>query len=855
MLQDATIYDLLIIGPSDTEEFFIYIKHAIERFNTGIGKEKRITVVGQSLNDLIFAESGGESGVLVRDQIAGKFDMVVAVFWKKYDSLAEVPYLGTAEEIKLVLESGRQIFTYFLNKEISVSEQNPEDLKKIMDFQEQYHEMGGISIRVRDERELEERFLTDLQLYFLKLGENRDGTLQPNNMNDDLLFSQKGLYFLPYGCIGRDKKIQELEVIFAECERPVVIKGVAGVGKTAFCSYYYQLRNSDNHKFSMLFVNLENCMSKADFIHAVCEALRIKEAFMNLNNILEQIRGAERHYDAFYFDNWEDFQCKTLGSADFQCVYKFVNTLACNGYNILISSQARTPSGWREIRMDVLEPDDGRYLFAELLKRRGKDINQMSAREKEAFETLLVCMENHPLTMVLTSSLIEDPNDTLERIKNKWSEVCDQSESQRHRSMEIALKMSYDAVSTTPGAVTLWGLIAELSVDFPSYFIDALEQISSKTAWDDARSALSNRSLVQFSENASSLHMLMPVKAQWEQLAGKKEKKKCFALWARLIEHVAMQSDTSEYTHDPELSNSIRGIVLDCMRSFMMITEFLIQDGQIKAAEKCINAMQDYYESLSDSAFEFLDNLPLDKFSLVTKGMVIKCKGDICRLGRKEEPNIADGYYQDALACFEESGDNVWRAQVMNVIGKNMFWSFHDAPKALDWQIKSEKLSRDVLYSRGIAEAKKDQAIILTEEYNQYDEANRYLEEACFLYKELGDYRGIAHTLKRQGAIMWMSGNFYGAVEKYEEALEFYERAHYIQGQGDTLSRMCIGYIELGETVKLQETVASGERLMDKIPYQMIKSELADSIKKGRNWLQGQELNQDNEESGAFSTG
>lgn len=854
MLQGAKIYDLLILGPSDTEEFFIYIKHAIERFNAGVGKEKGIIVIGQSLNDFIYAESGGESGTLVQGQIAGKFDMVVAVFWKKYDSLVEAPYLGTAEEINLILELGKQVFTYFLNEKISMTEQNPEDVKKIMDFREQYHEMVGISIRVKDGHELEERFLNDLRLYFLELRENRDGTQQPN-VNDDLLFSQKGLYFLPYGCIGRDNKILELEVIFAECDRPVVIKGVAGIGKTAFCSYYYQLCNSNNHKFSMLFVNLENCISKADFIHAVCEALRIKEAFMNLNNILEQIRSAERHYDAFFFDNWEDFQCKTLGSADFQCVYKFVNTLACNGYNILISNQARTPSGWREIRMDVLEPDDGRYLFTELLKRRGKDINQISAREEKSFQALLVCMENHPLTMVLTSSLIEDPNDTLERIENKWSEVRDQSLSQRHQSMEVALKMSYDAVSTTPGAVTLWGLIAELSVDFPSYFIDALKQIYSKTAWDDARSALSNRSLVQFSENASRLHMLMPVKAQWEHLAGKKEKKKCLALWARLIEYVAMQSDTSEHTHDSELSNFIRGIVLDCMRSFMMITESLIQDGQIKSAEKCINAMQDYYESLSDSAFEFLDNLPLDKFSLVTKGMVIKCKGDICRLGRKEEPNIADGYYQSAFNCFEESGDNVWLAQIMNVIGKNMFWSFHDALKALDWQIKSEKLSRDASYSRGIAEAKKDQAIILTEEYNQYDEADRYLEEARSLYKELGDYRGIAHTLKRQGAIMQMSGNFYGAVKKYEEALGYYERAHYIQGQGDTLSRMCIGYIELRETVKLRETVASGEKLMDKIPYQMIKGELADSIKKGRNWLQGQELNQENEESGAFSTG
>lgn len=151
-------------------------------------------------------------------------------------------------------------------------------------------------------------------------------------------------------------------------------------------------------------------------------------------------------------------------------------------------------------------------------------INQMSKVEISAFETLLKKMENHPLTMVLTASLIEDPNDTLERIKNKWSEVCDQTESKRHQSMKIALKMSYDAIVMTPGAVTLWGLIAGLSANFSTYFINALKHISPEISWDDALRALSSRSLVQFSVNGKSLHMLMPVKAQWERLAGKRKK-------------------------------------------------------------------------------------------------------------------------------------------------------------------------------------------------------------------------------------------------------------------------------------------------------------------------------------------
>lgn len=54
--------------------------------------------------------------------------------------------------------------------------------------------------------ELEERFLTDLQLFFSKSGDNPKSILQSDIMNDAPPFSQDGLYFLPYGCIGREYK-------------------------------------------------------------------------------------------------------------------------------------------------------------------------------------------------------------------------------------------------------------------------------------------------------------------------------------------------------------------------------------------------------------------------------------------------------------------------------------------------------------------------------------------------------------------------------------------------------------------------------------------------------------------------
>ena len=72
MQKDVTIYDLLIIGSSDTEESFDCVKWAIEKFNTGVGKEFGTVVVGQNLKDFICAESGGKSSSLIKKQINEK---------------------------------------------------------------------------------------------------------------------------------------------------------------------------------------------------------------------------------------------------------------------------------------------------------------------------------------------------------------------------------------------------------------------------------------------------------------------------------------------------------------------------------------------------------------------------------------------------------------------------------------------------------------------------------------------------------------------------------------------------------------------------------------------------------------
>ena len=270
MPKNGIIYDLLIADLIDTNENFQCVMRAIECFNSHVGKKKGITIVGKRLRDQIFAESGGEPRDLVYNQIEeNEYDMMIIVFWKDYSSFEKANYVRVTDLIEIFTKSGKQIFAYFLNESVPMFDQKPNEISKLMKFLTEYKKNYGILIMVQDEQELQTKFYSDIIEYFRNLEDKqKEEEIQEVSETESIVYAQKGSYYLPYGCIGRDKRIKDLKRIVENYKVPIVIKGVAGVGKTAFCSYYQQ---KSKQKLSMLLVNLENCMSKADFIHAVCE--------------------------------------------------------------------------------------------------------------------------------------------------------------------------------------------------------------------------------------------------------------------------------------------------------------------------------------------------------------------------------------------------------------------------------------------------------------------------------------------------------------------------------------------------------------------------------------------------------
>lgn len=166
--QGITAYDLLVSCPSDVLNCLDIIKDSTENFNRVFGVINNIEVTTKHWSTDSYPQSGDKPQELLNKQFVRDCDAAVAIFWTRFGSPTDKYGSGTEEEIEDMITAGKQVFMYFLDKEVSLSEVNIEQYNKVIDFKEKY-KGRGIYFVVKNEQELQQQFTNHLGLYFLPL--------------------------------------------------------------------------------------------------------------------------------------------------------------------------------------------------------------------------------------------------------------------------------------------------------------------------------------------------------------------------------------------------------------------------------------------------------------------------------------------------------------------------------------------------------------------------------------------------------------------------------------------------------------------------------------------------------------
>lgn len=168
MKHNVTMYDILLSCPGDAYNLcYPAVEAAIKKFNSDSIISKSISLSLKHWSTSSYPQSGGRPQKLLNSQIVDNADIAIAIFWTRFGTPTDDFESGTEEEISRLIEKGRQVFLYFLDKPIPPSLTDlpgySENRKKVIELMHKYE---GLYDVVHNENELESKIVDHLRLYF-----------------------------------------------------------------------------------------------------------------------------------------------------------------------------------------------------------------------------------------------------------------------------------------------------------------------------------------------------------------------------------------------------------------------------------------------------------------------------------------------------------------------------------------------------------------------------------------------------------------------------------------------------------------------------------------------------------------
>lgn len=179
MAKNLLQYDLLISCPSDAAGSVRVIKEVVDEFNQQFNDVLGISIRCRYWKDSAYAQSGGKPQDLLNKQIVETSDLAIAIFKNKFGSPTEKFGSGTEEEIEKMLSEGKQVFVFFDESPVSLSEVDGKEYDRVQAFKDKYKDKG-IYWTYQSEDEFKNIFRAHVTKYFLTLSNDTGSDGKPN---------------------------------------------------------------------------------------------------------------------------------------------------------------------------------------------------------------------------------------------------------------------------------------------------------------------------------------------------------------------------------------------------------------------------------------------------------------------------------------------------------------------------------------------------------------------------------------------------------------------------------------------------------------------------------------------------
>lgn len=168
MPKNITQYELLISCPGDVRKEVEIIKEVVHKFNSEFSKTLGIMIQERYWGKDSYPASGDTPQKILNKQFVDDCDAAVAIFWTRFGTPTDEYGSGTEEEIEKMLASDKQVFMYFSDSPISLSEIDVEQYEKVNEFKKKYADRG-LYWEYKTTDEFKDLFYAHLTKHFLTL--------------------------------------------------------------------------------------------------------------------------------------------------------------------------------------------------------------------------------------------------------------------------------------------------------------------------------------------------------------------------------------------------------------------------------------------------------------------------------------------------------------------------------------------------------------------------------------------------------------------------------------------------------------------------------------------------------------
>ena len=653
----------------------------------------------------------------------------------------------------------------------------------------------------------------------------------------DLPPENSGSYFPLHQLFGREEQVREItEALSGTENRCVWVEGAPGIGKTETCkAVYHNIKKQYEDQVWMPFLDLTGVSALPGLWDTVANALGVKlpentaeEAYPEY--LLSQLKGMREHQrndliQILYFDNWEDLWYGVKKNSDEKKILLgWMKKLEIAGIRILVSTrtvvQSLLSAGDIAIRLHPLDEDrlkqdwdseedyeqlDSVKLFCSVLGR------EVVPEEREAFHELIYQLEGHPLAIVLTATQAKRQIHIKDML-GCWEQAKQESavSGEKHESLKIALRVSWNSVKENREAVLIWGLLYYSVKDIPAAVFDRLRREIDEDKWREGLGVLIDANLVNITNDRSRITMLLPLKRQYKEFVPETESlsRECLERWARCI--IELLDTAGNRVSEARLTAHYH--VLDLLTQILYIIEKIIELKQPENLKPLLNRIvmsgANYFRNylyrtdVVRNMLIFYNQCENAENSILP--VLYKTYADLLRrLGKVEE---AESQYKEAEELYRKEKADLGLANTLQSRG-DLLSRLGKVEEAESQYKEAEELYRKEKDDLGLANTLKAES--------QYKEAEE-------LYRKEKDDLGLANTLQSRGDLLKAAGNTDEAAAKYRTAIKLYEKTGEIMGYFYSLAELyeCCKSEDKAEADNIKRLI---QKKIDLVPYDDVK--------------------------------